>query len=202
MTASRQSDNLKHTHTHTPSNVESTIFLHVQCVPLLCVPLRPPPPHPAHQTTPRPPDPHTHPPPTRASKGLVHAGVKSPTPGESLVFISNFHKFLMKCCEVVVRPFARQARCEGLFSSVAGQMWPHSTTGWTDRERERETPLITTQGVSPFSFIRPTLDRLLTGYRQGLNRNQAEVGFRSLEFIGDEVCVSVSLCVSVSVCAP
>lgn len=40
-------------------------------------------------------------------KGLVHAGVKSPTRGKSLVFISNFQEFLMKCCEVVICPLCQ-----------------------------------------------------------------------------------------------
>lgn len=40
-------------------------------------------------------------------KGLVHSGVKSPTRGKSLVFISNFQEFLMKCCEVVICPLCQ-----------------------------------------------------------------------------------------------
>ena len=125
------------THTHTHLATLNPPYFYTFNVFHSCVSPSVHTPHPAHQTTPRPPDPHTHPPPTRASKGLVHAGVKSPTPGESLVFISNFHKFLMKCCEVVVRPFARQARCEGLFSSVAGTNVAPLNHG-VDRERERE----------------------------------------------------------------
>lgn len=46
----------------------------------------------------------------KAVKGLVHSSVKSPTRGKSLVFISNFQEFLMKCCEIVICPFARQAK--------------------------------------------------------------------------------------------
>lgn len=83
-----------------------------------------------------PPHPPDHPaaPPTRPSKGLVHSGVKSLTRGKSLVFISNFQEFLMKCCEVVICPFARQARGGVCFLTSQGQMWARSTPGWAGRD--------------------------------------------------------------------
>lgn len=51
-----------------------------------------------------------------------HAGAKSPTRGKSLVFISDFQEFLMKCCEVVVCPLCHESSTWGLFSYAAGQM--------------------------------------------------------------------------------
>lgn len=77
-------------------------------------------------------------------KGLVHAGVKSPTRGKSLVFISNFQEFLMKCCEVVICPLCQASSIWGLFSYVLDQMWAgpaHRQRTWDRRSlgRRRQT---------------------------------------------------------------
>lgn len=77
-------------------------------------------------------------------KGLVHAGVKSPTRGKSLVFISNFQEFLMKCCEVVICPLCQASSIWGFFSYVLDQMWAgpaHRQRTWDRRRlgRRRQT---------------------------------------------------------------
>lgn len=50
-----------------------------------------------------------------------HAGAKSPTRGKSLVFISDFQEFLMKCCEVVICPLCHESSIWGLFSYAAAK---------------------------------------------------------------------------------
>ena len=55
-------------------------------------------------------------------KEPVHTGVKSLTRGRPLTFISNFQKFLMKCCQFVICPLCQTRSSRGLFSYGGGQM--------------------------------------------------------------------------------